>query len=456
LFFEAQELDLAMTGKASLTASVFGAVLFAAPQAWAQGSGGPQSCFDNEQWNVQQARCECVAGTVRSKGAAFGTRQPCVNKTNDSGVSVKVGLGGASGADKAEDDEPSLPPRVPWRGTNFSFITGATTTAVGIGRDNIGDNHESVAMIGMLTLKYALIDQDVWSVSSFMGLGAYVELTESNSSVTEREPQVTDFSFGSAAVYKRAAKKWGTTPNFNLSMALPTSKASRSNGTYLKTQVGAGFSQSFPWFKGTPVIEDMSASFNFKWGHHFTSSTTPVNTDLDRARQTLTGGSQLDDQLTGGRFAQNSTVERIGLNWGKAFGGIPLNAGLAFVFGQFHKAPFENGTTEQCIPIANVANEDCTVVGGEADPIDSTYTYGFQASVGVQPAPELSVGLGYSSSGSGSGQNTLAPDGTRRGFFYSPSAEFALTLTLHPDALYERLTGPKRKIAQTEKTGRTF
>lgn len=445
-----------MTGKASLTASVFAAALFAGPQASAQGGGGPQSCFDNEQWSVDQASCICVAGTARSKGATFGTRQPCVDEVGGSGATVKVSLGGGSDADKAEDDEASLPPRVPWSGTSFSLITGATTTAVGIGRDNIGDSHESVAMIGLLSLKYKLIDEDVWSLGAFMATGAYVELTNSNSSVTEHEPQMIDLSFGSSAIYKRAAKKWGTTPRASLAMSLPTSKVSRSNSTLVKTSMNMGFSQGFPWFKGTPVVEDMSAAFNFKWGHHFASATTPVNDDLDRERQTLTGGSQLDDQLTGGRFARNSTVESLGLNWGKAFGGIPVNAGFGFVFGQGYKAPFENGTADQCIPIANVVNEECTAVGGEAESVDTFYTYGFSFDVGVQPAPELSVGLGYASSGGSSGQNTLGPDGQHRSIFYSPSAEFALTLTLHPDALYERLTGPKRKIAQTEDQGRTF
>ena len=253
-----------MTGKASLTASVFAAVLFAGPQALAQGGGGPQSCFDNEQWSVDEGRCICVAGTARSKGATFGTRQPCVDEPSGSGATVKVSLGGDSGADKAEDDEASLPPRVPWSGTSFSLITGATTTAVGIGRDNIGDSHESVAMIGLLSLRYKLIDQDVWSLGTFMAAGAYVELTNSNSSVTEREPQMTDLGIGSNVSYKRAAKKWGTSPNASLSMSLPTSKVSRSNGTQLKTSMSVGFSQSFPWFKGTPVVEDISASFNFK------------------------------------------------------------------------------------------------------------------------------------------------------------------------------------------------
>jgi hypothetical protein len=445
-----------MTTKASLFLASFAMTVCATPLA--QAAGGPQSCFDNEQWDAARAECVCVAGTLRAKGDSLGTRQPCVDEPAAEPEGVSISLGGdVPGADRAEHSSPELPARVPWRGTSFSWITGATTTALGLGRDNIGDSHESVGMLGLINLRYHLVDLDAWSMGIKLGTGFAVELTNSDSTVTQNEPQLLDLGIGPSLSYKRAAKKWGTTPSLGAALVFPTSKASRANGTHLKTQLGGAINQSFPWFGGVPVAEDLSLSFALRWDHRASSATTPVDDDLNRPRQQITGGSVLDDQLTGGRFARNALRENVSLNYGHAFGGLPVSAGLGIVFGQHFKPAFEKGAADQCIPIANVVNEDCTVLAGvDAATTDTIYSFGFSAEVGVRPAPELDVTLSYSSSASSTGQNSLAPNGKRQDFFYSPSAEFALVLTFHPDALYERFTGPKRKLAETETQRRTF
>ena len=49
-----------------------------------------------------------------------------------------------------------------------------------------------------------------------------------------------------------------------------------------------------------------------------------------------------------------------------------------------------------------------------------------------------------------SGTPQLGPDGLRRSIFFNPFSTLSATLTLHPDAFYERLIGPKRAIAENQ------
>ena len=42
--------------------------------------------------------------------------------------------------------------------------------------------------------------------------------------------------------------------------------------------------------------------------------------------------------------------------------------------------------------------------------------------------------------------NQLSPDGTTRSLFYDPAAMFSLAFGISLDAIYERMTGPRREI----------
>ena len=337
--------------------------------------------------------------------------------------------------DKAEEDKDGLPPRIPWRGTNLSWSNSATTTLLGVGRDNISDSHEAYVMSWALSLNYYVVDEDDWKLSLRLIPSFATELTNSDVTTTEREPQFGDLPF--MATYSRTLYSeglWATSFSGTGALIFPTSPYSSSIGTYLTTSPRLGLTQVFPLLgKDSPALKSFSLGVNVRWDHRFGAATTAVNDDLDRPRQNATGDTYLSDQVTFGQLATDTLREGISLSFSEAIGSMPISLMAGVSFAQSFKGEYDNS--------------ECAVVI-ETGCVNSV---GFNVGLGILPVPELGIDLGYANM---TGQ--LGPDGERRDFFYSPGSEFNGTLTFNIDALYERVTGPKRKLAERKRTRRTF
>ena len=344
-------------------------------------------------------------------------------------------------------EEKPLPPRVPWRGSRIDWIQGVTTTALGVGRDNIGSEHEAYSMVWRVRLNYFVVDQDKWSVSVRTDPTWYVELTNSDSTTTEREPQFLDLPVTQVTTFKAFRDgNWSTALHYGTSLIFPTWVVSHNRGTHLNTSNSLAVTQGIPVLgDDAPLLKSVSLSASVVWSHRFGSATTAVNEDLDRPRQDLTGASFLDDQLGGGRFANDTLKEGISISFSEKLGDVPVGLGAGFVFGQQFKPAFP----DSCVSL----DTGVACVQDGADNPEELHYYGFQAAIDAQPIPEAAIELSYSSGGP-LGQNTLGADGQHRSIFYSPSAEFGLTLSLFPDALYERLTGPARSLGTNTKKKR--
>ena len=318
-----------------------------------------------------------------------------------------------------------------------------TTTALGVGRDNIGSEGEAYGQTFHARLNYKVVNQTHWGVSLRLDPILYVEITNSDTTTTERQPEFLDLPLSTLVTYKAySSGLWSTTPGYVFGLSFPTSRASAANGTILQTSNRLLLTQNVPLLgQDAPVLKSVSFDGVVRWDHRFSKATTPVDDGLDRPRQNLVGGSFLDDQLGGGRFARDTLREVLSVSFSESLGGVPITLGADFLFSQQLKPEFDTS----CVQIATGP----VCVGDGADAPEELFYYGFGASLAVKPVPEASVTLSYGSSSSPLGQQQVSPDGDRQNFFYTPSAEFGLTVFFYPDALYERIaTGTPRALAK--------
>jgi len=68
------------------------------------------------------------------------------------------------------------------------------------------------------------------------------------------------------------------------------------------------------------------------------------------------------------------------------------------------------------------------------------YGYSFAAGFTWFPMSEFGLYVNYANGG-----NQLGPDGQRRSVFYNPTAQFSAGVAVGLDAIYETLTGWRRK-----------
>jgi hypothetical protein len=340
------------------------------------------------------------------------------------------------GPDEVEEKDDRLPPRVPWRGTSINWGHSVTTTALGVGRDNISDSHEMYAMSWSLLLNYYLADQDDYKVNVYIAPGFSVELTNSDWTTTEREPQFDDLPLGVSygrSLYQSEGGDFVTAASATGVLIFPTAPTSYDAGTYLTTSPRLSLTQSFPLAgQDAPVFQSFAVGGSFRWDHRFGAATTAVNEDLARPRQNLVAGAISSDQLSFSRFAENTTREAIFVSFPSQIGDMELTLSGSFSFAQSFKPAFAE---DDCVVIAT----GCVVPDSDADARDSQNSIGFGANITFFPVSEAGLSLGYANN---SGQ--LGPDGERRNFFYSPNALFLANILISIDAIYERITGPAR------------
>lgn len=338
------------------------------------------------------------------------------------------------------------PARVRWRGTNVSWNHAVTTTAVGIGRDNIGSEGEQYTQGLALALNYFLIEPKDsegnsrgYSLRVATSLGFDVELTDSDITNTQREPQLRDIPLSlvlSKPLWKSANEEWSLSSAFNGSLIFPTSPFSRGQGVYLTTSPRASLFLTVPLRgKDAPFLKNMFLGLGGRYDHRFARADVPTNPDLERPRQATTGNLFLSDQLSGRSLDAN------GVRWSafaflseKVFGGdfwASLGVGMAYQFLN------DFGDTSNGCDV--VIATGCTTALRKDDSATARVSTSFSIGVNYFPTAEFGFGLGYDNV---AGQ--LGLDGKRRNFFYSPDAQFSASVIVSPDAIYERLTGPAR------------
>ncbi len=337
----------------------------------------------------------------------------------------------------------TLPARVRWRGSNLNWGTNATTTALGIGRDNIGSEGEQVSMGFGLVLNYFILEGKLadgtsrgYSFRVQTAPGFDVELTNSDFTSTKREPLFRDLplqAIFAKPLWKSADEEWGLSMAANGTVLLPTSKLSYDRGIYVTTSPRVSLFAQVPLRgKKAEFLKNVLIGGSVRWDHQFSRATVPTNPDIDRPRQTLQGTAVRSDQLTGGSIDTNSLRTGAFLFFDEKLFGKTL---WVFLSGGLQYSFLNQPQVSSCVEISTGCVDPTRV----ENPTTTRYTTSFGLGVSYFPASEWGFSIDYSN-----GATQIGLDGKRRNPLYSPDATLGASLILSIDAIYERLTGPAR------------
>jgi len=337
----------------------------------------------------------------------------------------------------------TAPARVRWRGTNFNFGTNATTTALGLGRDNIGSEGEQVSMGFGLVLNYFVLEPKLadgtprgYSFRVQTAPGFDVELTNSDFTSTKREPLFRDLpvqAIFSKPLWRSANQEWAISTAMNGTVLLPTSKLSYDRGVYVTTSPRVSLFGQIPLRgKDAEFLKNFLVGASVRWDHQFTRATVPTNPDIQRPRQTLQGTVSMSDQLTGGSIDTNSLRTGAFLFFDEKLFDHTL---WIFVSGGLQYSFLNQPQVSDCVRISTGCADPARV----ENPTTTRYTTSFGVGVSYFPAAEWGFSLDY-----GNASTQIGLNGKRRNPLYGPDATLSASLILSLDAIYERLTGPAR------------
>jgi hypothetical protein len=322
------------------------------------------------------------------------------------------------GEGSATEEKPS-----PWAGSILLFDQSATTQTLGIGKDYLSSN-PTYELWFAFKPRYTFYKTETTTISAGAWANLYLELTNSDSTTTEREPQLGP-TILSGSIAERVLKRgeYTTTVSVGPRLTLPTDKESRNAGRYFSLGAGGGVSQSVP-LNGKDASSFNSLRFEFTsiYAHPFNNSTTPTNPNINQARQDVDGRLVFDNQLRFGMNVQHSLSLRFGAD---AQLTPKLTFGLSYVIA--------NSWTYRPTP----ATLTSTATGPAVpQPVDNATNYRVEpwavASLDYDLLDEMSVGVGYYNK-----TNQIGPDGERRGPLWSPEARFFLTLTGNLDPIFQ-------------------
>lgn len=330
-------------------------------------------------------------------------------------------------------DAAQPPPAKPliWRGTTLNFNQSVTSTAVGIGRDNIGTEGEYYGMQWDVNPTLYVLDlpKDKIRLDAVAGVG--VEITNSDSTTTNHEPYFTDLQFGAQYqrdIFTSEDAEWSTKGLLRTRLIFPTSPISFNSGKYLTLQLGATARQQIKLLgNDADGLNNLTVSLGLTWSHLFSRSYQPTNASFSRVRQNATGKSVANDILTGGSFDIDRLIPSLSL-------GLPLYKDLSLsvagsLIGRF-RHPWEGQACE--------AQTLTGCVKADESPEHITYvtnsSFDVSLSQGVYDVVNLT--LGYHNE-----TLTLGEDGITRNPLYSPYAQFYLDITANIDQIYSKASG---------------
>jgi hypothetical protein len=351
------------------------------------------------------------------------------------GPGGKRSRGADTGGDaESEASEPGQP-RVPWRGTALKWSQTVTTTALGIGADTQGSDHEVYAHGYWALLNYFLIEDDVGTLRASTSPGFDVELTNSETTTTKREPQLRDMNLSFVGVLPVASDDRQNVSFLvvpNLTSLFPTSKPSRSRGTVFVSSPRLSAVLATPFLRGADFPSSFALFSSVRWDHRFTKADVPVNERLEELPRTSQESAPFfSDQLSSSANAHDAlSVSGAAFFSGELVGNV-TNFTVAVGWSKEYLYAFDDQT------ITGAGGTELTV--GSGTDVQTTRTNASFALEWGYYFPEIGFSLGYDNTGS-----DLGPDGQRRSIFYSPAAVFSTQLILSIDAIFEGITGPRR------------
>lgn len=363
------------------------------------------------------------------------------------------------------------PPPGPSRfaGSTFGWNHTASTTLVGVGRDNIGAEGDYYSWFFTLSPSFFVYRDKVHQVRLSASPTLGVEMTNSDSTTTEREPQLLDIPVRLtyvANVYKSAApgaapvapgkggaaaardptlagggrfRTWGIVSG---GVNLPTAPTSYNQGRYLTTVATLGVRQQVELLGNDAAgLNNITFTLSESWWHLFSRASTPTNEDLQIARQDNAGRTFASDQLTGRALVPNTLIHSLSF-FIPVVGDLQLSS--AFQLMSMFPYTFEGSDCEVQV------STGCVKAGRLQNRAEYRTLTTFDVNLAYQVSPELLVDIGYQNAF----VSQLGEDGQRRNFFYSPGATFYADIIVTLDQLYKRVSSPPKPSTQVGRRGR--
>lgn len=345
-------------------------------------------------------------------------------------------------------------PEAPRKGNPFSFTRFAWTHSGSTKIFNVGAvsaEDDVYAMDFGLNIRYTFFSQPKTKLFVNVAGGVEVELTNSPTTLLKREPRLRDTSAGlgvTRRLFTSADKETSTSLQVVGSALLPTSPVSRRQGRYLGTNLSAAIFHSqnlagsdADWFQNVFVLGSIG------WGHNFSRAYTPTSTELavtQQPRQVNCNGeagclSTSSDQL-GGFSLTHDTIRFGGGMFMSVYKDV-LSLNNYWEISERYRYVFADTcvnlpTTQGCEPTGRLAN---ATIRGAVTTFDISFSYTLMDNLGR-------VDLGYTNT-----TNQIGEDGLRRSVFYSPDAQFYLSLSAYLDGIYDKAAsgsgaGAKQRI----------
>jgi hypothetical protein len=341
--------------------------------------------------------------------------------------------------DAVQGQDPPKKPN-PWGFTRFTWNNTGSTKIFGVGGSYIGTEDEAYTMDFGLNVRYSFLNEKDQKAYVNLSGGVEVELTNSDTTPTKREPLLRDTSIGagySHTLFQSADKETKSSWLIGGGLSLPTSKASQRVGKYLGTSLTTGIihqqklaGSKADWFP------DVLFFGTINWGHSFTRATTATNEDLfitsiPRQVGCDSGGNCVTDVGSDQIGSGFLTHDRLKLN---ATYYLSIYKDLVSIGNSWEiEEKFKySPTATTCQPIAT---GECVQVGHQStDPTSRNVATTFDVSVSYAIPQNLGrVDLGYVNS---TGQ--LSDLSTYRSVFYSPDAQFYVNLVAYFDGIYDK------------------
>jgi hypothetical protein len=354
----------------------------------------------------------------------------------DASASFAWGTSTPPPADTTKPEEKGPPP-LRWRGTTFSWNQSATTTAVGVGRDNYGSEDDFYGWAFSFAPRFYLIDAPKDKLTLSANIGWDVELTD-GSTVQRRETLFADLPVRlgySRPLTKSSDGEYATNLSANGSLTFPTSRASQAQGRYLTTRLGLGLSQTVKVLgNDAKGLNNVTVGVTGSWGHLFARSYQPTNDELEYKRQDSTGNTLPSDDRIGRNSFSMNTLSVTGSVDLPLYGdlGLSTSAGIAAGF----KHDFASSECD-----VQIATGCVTAARDETRTLYQPNTI-FDVSLTYPIFRVVDLALGYSNE-----SGWIGEDGERRNIFYSPGAQFYMNVTLNLDVVYSKATGRDKKKA---------
>ncbi len=337
----------------------------------------------------------------------------------------------SAGAGKDDGIPEALDPNR-FRFSSAGVTQSMTTNTVGVGRDNIGGEADFVGFDFYFSPQYWFYDEKDDKLFVNAQVGASVEMTDSGTTTTKREPQFNDLQLGlgyNRSIYTSDDKAWLTRLLVRTRGIFPTSPVSSAQGRYLTTSLNLGVLQTVDLLGSDAAgLNSLTLVGGVTWSHLFARSYTPTNSGLERVRQSAGGRTIVSDQLTFNSMDTDRIVPSI-------FASLPLYENLSFnttwrLLGRF-RHDFEGTGCDV------VVQGECV----EVERYDERATYLSNSSIDFA----LSYGIfdvAYFTFGYLNETLTLGEDGRNRNVFYSPDAQFYVDLSFQLSEIYKKAAQP--------------